>query len=185
MNNLDKFIKDHAEKFNDQDPAEGHFDRFEQRLEKLHASGIKPAPIRLWMKIAAGIVILMTAGLTIFELATHDFSNRTNQQQATLGLPDDLIEVLDIYERRTDQQMSELSQLAQNCPNGSNLVKTTQKEVDQLNRNMDDLVYALKENPSDERVQNAMIQNCKAKESLLSDVILQKKMKKCNETINR
>ncbi|MBE0649030.1 MAG: hypothetical protein IH596_14760 [Bacteroidales bacterium] len=181
MNNLDKFIRNHAEMFDDQEPAEGHFDRFEQRLERQHASVTRTAPIRMWMKIAAGIIILITAGLAISDLATHDFSKRTNLQEATLGLPDELIEVLDIYQRRSDQKMTELNQLALNCPNGSQLIQTTQNEVDQLNKNMDNLVSALKENPSDNRVQNALIQNCKAKESLLSDVILQEKMKKCNE----
>ena len=179
MSNFDKFIKDHAGMFDDQEPATGHFERFEERLERLHTSGTGTTPLRLWMKIAAGIVILVTAGLAIFELATHDFSGRTSLQQATLGLPDELVEVLAIYEQRTDQQMTELNQIAQNCQNDSRIVKT-QKEVDQINRNMDDLVSALKENPSDNRVQTALIQNCKAKESLLSDVILQEKMKKCN-----
>ncbi|NQV02813.1 MAG: hypothetical protein HQ542_09215 [Bacteroidia bacterium] len=180
MSNLDKFIRDHAGMFDDQEPAEGHFERFEERLESLHASETRITPIRLWMKIAAGIVILMTAGLAIFELATHDFSGRTSLQQASLGLSDEMITVLTIYEHRADKQMTELSQMAQNCSNGSGLMKTTKIEVDQLNRNMDDLVSALKENPSDSRVQTALIQNCKAKESLLNDVILQEKIKKCN-----
>ncbi|MBL7137542.1 MAG: hypothetical protein ISS17_02060 [Bacteroidales bacterium] len=180
MNNLDKFIRDHAEMFDDQEPATGHFERFGQRLDRLHASDMKTTPFRFWMKIAAGIVILMTAGLAIFELATHDFSGRTSLQQATLGLPEELVEVISIYERRADQQMTELNQIAQECPDGARLMKHTQKEVDQLDKNMDDLVSALKENPSDNRVQTALIQNCKAKESLLNDAILQEKINKCN-----
>ncbi|MFC2102368.1 hypothetical protein ACFLS7_05190 [Bacteroidota bacterium] len=180
MKNIDNFIRDHAEMFDDQEPAEGHFDRFEQRLEKHHAADMRTSPVRLWMKIAAGIVIFITAGLAIFDLATHDFSNQTNLQEATLGLPTELIEVLNIYERRSDQQMTELSQLAQSCPNGDQLVEETQNELQQFDQNMNTLVSALKENPSDNRVQNALIQNCKAKETLLSDVILQEKMKKCN-----
>lgn len=180
MSDIEKFIREHAEKIDDQEPADGHFERFGLRLESLQQSYRRPTPVRMWMKLAAGIVILMTAGLAIFELATHDFSQRTSLQQASLGLPDELIQVLDIYERRSDQQMMELSQLAEKCPNGASLVRSTQEDLNQFNRNMNDLVSALKENPSDDRVQNALIQNCKAKESLLSDVLLQEKMKKCN-----
>lgn len=180
MNSLEQFIRDHADQFDDQEPKEGHFQRFEDRLDQFHTTSQRPAPVRLWMKIAAGIVILMTAGLAISELATHDFSQRTSLQQATLGLPDELMEVLDIYERRSDQHMTELNQLALNCPNDKGLVTTAQHEVAEINKNMEELVNALKENPSDARVQNALIQNCKAKESLLSDVILQEKIKKCN-----
>lgn len=180
MSDLEKFIREHAEMFDDQEPVEGHFERFNQRLDSLHPSGVKSAPVRIWMKIAAGIAILITAGLAIVDLATHDFSQRTNLQQATMGLPDELIELLAVYECRTDQQMTELNLLAQNCQNGTILVQTTKKEVDQFNRNMNDLVSVLKKNPSDDRVQTALIQNCKAKESLLCDVILQEKMKKCN-----
>ncbi|MFH1296006.1 MAG: hypothetical protein ABIJ04_01885 [Bacteroidota bacterium] len=180
MSNLDKFIRDHVELFDDQEPAAGHFERFEKRLERLHASGTETTPLRLWMKIAAGIVILVTAGLAIFELATHDFSGRTTLQQATLGLPEELVEVISIYEGRASQQMSELNQIAQHCPDGTSLMKNTQKEVDQLERSMDVLVSALKENPSDNRVQNALILNCKAKELLLNDAIHQEKIRKCN-----
>ncbi|NQV01020.1 MAG: hypothetical protein HQ542_00095 [Bacteroidia bacterium] len=132
------------------------------------------------MKIAAGIVILMTIGLAIFELATNDFYERTRLQQATLGLSDEMIEVLSVYEHRADQQMTELNQMAQNCPNGTILMETTQIEVDLLNKNMDDLLSALKENPSDNRVQIGLIQICKAIESLLNDVIHQEKINKCN-----
>ncbi len=180
MNDLDKFIRDHAGMFDDKEPAEGHFERFEERLENLHVSETRTMPIRLWMKIAAGIVILMTAGLTIFELATHDFSERTKLQQATIGLSDEILEVLSVYGQRADEQMIELNKMAQNCSNGPGMLKITQTEVDQLNRNMDELVSSLKENPSNSRVQTALIQNCKAKESLLNDVILQEKIKKCN-----
>ncbi|MBN1200091.1 MAG: hypothetical protein JXA23_12110 [Bacteroidales bacterium] len=180
MSDLEKFIRDHAEMFDDQEPSANHLERFEQRLNKLHATSAKSTLTLVWMKIAAGIVILLTAGLAIFDLATHDFSVQTNLQQAALSLPDELVKVLDIYERRSDQQLTELNRLAQNCPNGTNLVQSTKDEVAQLDQNMNELVSALKENPSDSRVQNALIKNCKAKESLLSDRILQEKMRKCN-----
>lgn len=180
MSDLENFIRDHAEMFDDQEPSRNHLERFEQRLNKLHTARSKSTPINFWMKIAAGIVILMTAGLAIFDLATHDFSARTNLQQYTLGLPDELVEVLTIYERRSDQQLTELNRLAQNCQNGPSLVQSTKKEVNQLDQKMSDLVSSLKENPSDSRVQNALINNCKAKEALLSNRILQGKMRKCN-----
>jgi len=70
MNNFDKFIRDHAGMFDDEEPSANHFDRFDQRLAAFHESSVKQSPIRLWMKIAAGIVILMTLGLAIFDLAT-------------------------------------------------------------------------------------------------------------------
>lgn len=180
MKTLDQIIRDETEMFDDKEPAEGHFERFELRLEALHASSGRPKPVRLWLKIAAGITILMTAGLSVYELATRDFSQQTSLRQSTLGLPAELTEVLDIYESRTNLQMKELTQLAQTCPNSAPMVKTTQNEVARLDRNMVDLISALKENPSDDRVQNALIRNCKAKESLLCDMLLREKMKKCN-----
>lgn len=180
MDHLEQFIRNHAGLFDDQEPAPGHFERFEQRLAKQEEQSFRPSPMRFWMRIAAGIVILMTAGLAIFELATHDFSNRTALQQASLGLPDELAEVLDIYQQRSDQQIIELTKLAQSCPQGSRLMQLTQKEVEQLDRNMNDLVSALRESPNDPRVQNALIQTCKAKETLLSDKIHQEKIKQCN-----
>ncbi|TSA26315.1 MAG: hypothetical protein D4R67_08070 [Bacteroidetes bacterium] len=179
MSKLNQFIKDHAGMFDDQEPGTGHFDRFDERLNQLHTLEPKPATIHFWMKIAAGILILVTAGLVIFELATRDFTGRTTLQQAAIGLPQDLVELLSIYENRTGQQMTELNQLAQNCPDGPKLVDDARKEIDQLDRNLDELVTAIKENPDNDRVQAALIQNCKAKESLLNDAILSEKIRKC------
>lgn len=181
MNNLEDFIKEHAEQFNDEEPAEGHFDRFEQRLDQQHSVTIKKPVVRLWMKIAAGIVILVTAGLAIFELSTHDFSNQNAMQQATFELPDELQEIITIYHHRTTQQMNELNQLAQHCPDRSGMITQTEKGVANLDKNQENLVKALRENPSNSRIQAALIKNCKAKEELLNDALLNGKIKKCSD----
>ncbi len=180
MNKLEDFIREHAEKFNDEEPAEGHFDRFGQRLEQQYVSSRERRPVRLWMKIAAGIVILVTAGLAIFELSTNDFSDRNSLQQATLGLPDELVEIVTIYQHRSNQHMIKLNQLAQHCPGRSGMINKAEKEITQLNKNQDMLIKALQENPSNSRIQAALIKNCKAKESLLNDALLQGKIKKCS-----
>jgi len=180
MNKLEDFITKHAEKFNDEDPSEGHFDRFEQRIEQQSVSFRERRPVRLWMKIAAGIVILATAGLAIFELSTYDFSGQNSLQQATLGLPDELVEIINIYQQRSNQQVIELNQIAQHCPERSGMISQTEKELTQFDENRDKLVNALQENPSNSRIQAALIQNCKAKESLLNDALLKGKIKKCS-----
>jgi len=180
MNKLDDFIRKHADRFNDEEPSEGHFDRFEQRIDEQQVSSRERHPVRLWMKIAAGIVILATAGLAIFELATYDFSGQNSLQQATLDLPDELVEIITFYQHRSNQQVIELNQVAQLCPDKSIMITQTEKELAKFDKNQDKLVHALKENPSNSRIQDALIQNCKAKESLLSDVLLNGKMKKCS-----
>ena len=180
MNKLDDFIREHAGRFNDEEPSKGHFDRFEQRIEQHQVSSRERRPVRLWMKIAAGIVILATAGLAIVELSTYDFSGQNSLQQATLGLPDELVEIITIYQQRSNQQVIKLNQLAQLCPERSNMINQTEKELTQFDKNQDKLVNALQENPSNSRIQAALIQNCKAKESLLNDALLKGKIKKCS-----
>ncbi len=179
MNKLDDFIREHADRFNDEEPSEGHFDRFEQRIDVQQVSSRERRPVRLWMKIAAGIVILATAGLAIFELATFDFSGQNSLQQATLGLPDELVEIISVYQHRSNQQVIELNQLAQLCPDKSSMIDHTEKEVARFEKNQDKLVNALQENPSNSRIQAALIQNCKAKESMLNDALLKGQIKKC------
>jgi len=184
MSELERFIKKHAEKFNDEEPGEGHLDRFEQRLNQLAADTGNRTSYRLWMKIAASIVILVTAGLIVFELATNNFSGHQGLQQATLGLPDEIVEVIHIFNNRANAQIQELDQMAQHCPGSVDLIARTRNEVDRLDKNMDELVEALKENPSSSQVQTALIRNCKAKEAYLNDALLQGKMQKCRDNNN-
>ncbi|MBC8315424.1 MAG: hypothetical protein ISR57_04645 [Bacteroidales bacterium] len=179
MNKLENFIRGHSEKFNDEEPTEGHFDRFEQRLDQQDVSSRERRPVRLWMKIAAGIIILATAGLAVFELSTYNFSGQSSLQQVTLGLPDELVEIITIYQQRSTQQVIELNQLAQLCPDKSSMINQTEKEVAKFDKNQDKLVNALQANPSNSRIQAALIQNCKAKESLLNDALLKGKIKEC------
>lgn len=179
MNNIEQFIRDHAGMLDDQEPAQGHFERFEERLERFHSQPVRHPRIRLWMKIAAGLLIFITAGLTIFELATRDFSGRNTLQRTAVGLPDELIEILAVYETRAGQQMVELNRMAMACPGNQGLIRQTSEVVSRLDRDMEELVTALKDNPTDSRVQTALIRNCKAKESVLNDLILNEKIKKC------
>ena len=65
MNNLEHFIRLNREQFDSEDPPEGHCERFSIRLEELHRGAGRNRNVRLWLKVAAGFLIFITAGLAI------------------------------------------------------------------------------------------------------------------------
>ncbi|MFH1159648.1 MAG: hypothetical protein V1733_01700 [bacterium] len=179
MKKLEHFIRDNQELFDSEEPLDGHFERFETRLAQLQDQRVRLRPVQLWMKIAAGLLVLVTAGLAVFELATNDFTKRTGFEAAALGLPDDIREVISYYQQRSDQRLLEIENLAQNCPEPTGSRNTTNRDLAQLDKNLNDLVVSLKENPSDSRVQAALVQNYQARESLLDSYLLQANMENC------
>jgi len=179
MEKLEDFIRNKQELFNGEEPPAGHLERFDTRLARFRAGRAPVQPIRLWMKIAAGILALITTGLIVFEMATYDSAAQTNFQEATLNLPDDLREVLSYYQKRSDQRLVEMENLAQNCPETARSITMTIRDLAQIENNLNELVVALQENPSDSRVQAALVQNYQARESLLDSYLLQANMENC------
>jgi len=181
MDNLEQFIRKHAALFDDQEPSPGHFDRFEDRLSRLHHVGKRQSSRKLWLRIAAGLLILAATGLIGLELIRTDFSASSRQDNRMAALPDEIQEILQVFELRTNSQLEELQQLAANCPGNNGFLTNTQNELSQLDKRMNRLLDVLAENPADPRVQTALLQQCKARETLLNDALLQGKMQKCTD----
>ena len=179
MEDLKKLIHDHSEAFNDAVPSDGHFERFEDRLNQRFQKRMQPASNRIWMRVAAGLVILVTATFAFIALFTQDFSGREEMQAAVLDLPEEMQEILYFYQQRTALQMAELNQVMQSCDNGSQLINRTTLDLEQYDQQIAYLVKMAKTQPDNDRVQNALIQQYKAKETIINDAILLGKIKKC------
>ena len=107
MDNLEKYIKDNAEAFNDAGLPEGHLDRFIAKLES-QAPGGKRVRRILWTALA------VAASLTVFVFLNHRPATETHDWFANVG--NDQLEICQTYYEKAGELYEII--LAQN-PDGS------------------------------------------------------------------
>ncbi len=180
MEKLEQFVRNNSELFDTEEPRAGHLGRFEAML-KQEAAPVVPIRRNLaWMRVAATVVVLVTAGLIGFDLLSgRAFNTSSNGISAALFTPDTR-EALDYYASVTNERMSEIDKLAQSCPEGRQLKTKALREAAAFDANHRELTAALQSNPGNEKMEAAVIRNQKLKEEALSNIILQGNMEDCN-----
>jgi hypothetical protein len=181
MKNLEKFILNNREQFDDADPSPGHFARFQELLEQDQPRVVSISRSRTWMRVAAVAVVLVTAGMIGYDMLSGRAFNSSNDDLASLAFTVDTQEALDYYTKTTDDRMKEIDRIASECPDGTALKSKALKEAAAFDANHNELALALKENPGNERMEAAMITNQKLKENALNNIILQGNMEHCNK----
>lgn len=181
MDNLEKLIQDHRDLFDDKEPEAGHFARFEERLRQEdrrinHGSGR-----RIFFRIAAVALLLVTVGLIVFDLATGNWKKDSDNEFASMFLPSDIRDAYEFYEQRSRDRMTEITKLTEDCPQGVTLREKAVREVTSFEANTRELKQALTENPGNERIQAALIQNQKLKEAALNNILLEGNMDNCRK----
>ena len=171
MTDLKKFIHDHRDEFDDMEPDPNHFNRFEERLSAM--SSIRPVPVNRFqmLRIAALILVLISVSVFVFDLATREIRERFGAQTARLELPVDVKEAILYYDNQSAKQLAEISKLAGNNPAGRELSASAMKEIDKLDENTNELKGSLLQNPNNERLLAALIQNQQMKDGILSNIV--------------
>jgi hypothetical protein len=180
MDSLETYIRNNRDQFDLDEPPQGHFRRFEEKLKQESRGTVVPMNRRtLWYRVAAAVLILVTAGLVTFDIASGRIFSSSRQDVASLNLPADVREAVDFYSDLSDRRMTELHKIASGCPNGALLLDKARREASLFDATNIELTKALTENPGNERAQAALIQNGKMKESSLNNLILQGNLDNC------
>jgi hypothetical protein len=181
MEKLEQFIRKNREQFDDEEPRAGHAARFEELLKKQGHPTVSISRNRTWMRVAATVVVLITAGMIGYDMLSGRAFTRSDSDLASVVYSSDTREALDYYTKVTDDRMNEIDRLASSCPEGHVLKTKAMEEVALFDANHDELNAALRENPGNERMESALIRNQKMKEEALNNLILQGNMEKCNK----
>ncbi|MCK9413037.1 MAG: hypothetical protein M0Q53_12095 [Prolixibacteraceae bacterium] len=164
MDKLDELFQDQREDF-DEEPMEGHFQRFEEKLEQYH--GRKKAILRSWpfLKIASlVIIVLLSANLFLYLLpGKSDKLDRvaTNRE---------MDETARFYTVRITSGLSQLQQMADQGIGSPLDLAQVKKEMDEMDRLHQDLQKEYSNNPNDERVINAMIEYYQTKLDIINTI---------------
>ena len=102
---LDDYIKNNADKFNDEEPPEGHRQRFEQRLKGISVKKRNKIPIlkNAYFYPAAAIIIGITSGLL--------FLARSGNAAHICLLSEEMLETQNYYASELDTNVERLKKI--------------------------------------------------------------------------
>lgn len=174
MDNLEKFITENRELFDDALPPEGHLSRFESKLDQQNALPGRSFDRYFLLKIAAGLLILLTVSVYIFDFAANHLSKSLTGENKAAVVSTEIQDAINYYDDAASTKLGQINKLACCGQDTRNIYSMASAELRSLNANSEELKKMLAKNP-DERVQAAIIQNQKMKEKVMSDLVNQMK----------
>ena len=151
MDKLDKLFQEHKEAF-DEEPIEGHFQRFEEKLNQYHSR--KKSTVQSWpfLKIASVVIILLlSANLFIYLLPTK----KGNEVKGMAS--NEMNETARFYTVRINSGILQLKSMADQGIGSQQELLQVEKELAEMDQLYQDLQKEYSKNPDDERIVNAMI----------------------------
>jgi len=179
MKNIEDIIRDNKELFNGAEPSEGHFRRFEMKLQMRFSTGTIKRSIVPYLLKAAVVTLLVT----LSSLWTWDNFIRPDRNRMTLGdVSPQYKEVENYYSHQVNLMENELVNLDfQNHPEQKEMLVNEMKGMDSV---YVQLQHELKANPNDERIINAMIEHYQTKVEIMSYILDQLKAVRNENTKN-
>lgn len=170
MKNIDEIIRNNKDLFEGKEPMEGHFDRFNWKLEKrLHSHDTRKSIVPYLLK--AAVVTLL---VTLSSLWTWDHFIRSDSKRMTLGqVSPQYKEVENYYVHQVNLMESKLINIdLKDNPEQKEMLVSEMKSMDSV---YVQLQKELKVNPNDERIINAMIEHYQTKLEVMTYIVNQLK----------
>jgi hypothetical protein len=173
MNRLEKYFGEHREAFDDQEPSPGHFERFEERLDKVHSCTRSRIGRPVILSIAAIILLLIAISSVVFDMKTNILRSGFGITYAKNELPAEINEAIQYYDILAVKQLKEIDELAGTDQKARDLSLSARREVQSLDNNTVALKKAFLESPGNERILAALVQNQQMKEKVTSTILTQ------------
>ncbi|MFY9151469.1 MAG: hypothetical protein WAO52_05610 [Prolixibacteraceae bacterium] len=163
MDDLERLILNNRHSFQDEEPLEGHFERFEARLQK----NSKPARIvnfRMVLKVAALVIFAL---LAVNQGRIYFFPEK--HETLSLGsISEEYREVEFYYTNSIQQGMNQWNSFKREGMISETEAQMMQKEQQEFDQMYQKLLQDLKANPNDERVINALLEYYQARMNVIS-----------------
>lgn len=169
MKTIEDIIRENRDLFEDQEPSEGHFERFNRKLEMRFNKTIKRSIVPYLLK--AAVVTLL---VTLSSLWTWDNFIRPGRNMMSLSdVSPQYKEVENYYVHQVSLMEDELGTININSnPEQSQMLLQEMKSMDSV---YVQLQKDLKANPNDERIINAMIEHYQTKLEVMTFIVDQLK----------
>jgi hypothetical protein len=168
MKNIEDIIRNNKEFFEGAEPMEGHFERFNRKLESRFGTRtvmVKRSIVPYLLK--AAVVTLL---VTLSSLWTWEHFIRSDRNRMTLGdVSPEYREVENYYVHQVNVMENELGSLdLKNNPAQKRALMSELKSMDSV---YVQLQKELKANPNDERIINAMIEHYQTKVDVMKYIL--------------
>ena len=178
MDKLEKFITKNRESFDDAEPLTGHFSRFEEKLDQQQSHSGFAIDKNFLLKIAAGLLILLTVSVYIFDFAANRLSKNLSGESRSAIISTEMQDAINYYDDAASAKLGQIDKLACCGQDTRKVHSMANNEMNSLNANSAELQKTLSENPGNERIQAAIIQNHQMKEKVMNQMV--SRMKKNN-----
>lgn len=161
MSELEKYISERKDAFENSEPQDGHTERFLLRLEKYERDVKKP--ITLFWRIAAAAIVLVVVSLSIWLPKPN---TPADVQYGSLSLSDVSSEFADVekyYKSKLALEYEKINDLSKSDPE----VASYLAELKDLSALYDTLEHRLYESGTHEKVITAMIENFRLRLELI------------------
>lgn len=163
---LERLISNNRHSIQDEEPLEGHFERFEARLQKA-SKPTRVISFRPILKIAAIVVFVLLAG----NQARMWFFPEKEGVLSLGSISEEYREVEFYYTNAIQVGMNQWEKLSSEgfvSESEQKMMQTEQQEFDQMYQQLQE---ELKANPNDERVINAMLEYYQARMNVITIII--------------
>lgn len=172
MHELEDKIKQNLNAFNAEEPADGHLERFNEKLDHFHASEENwYERNNLFLKIAASTVIFITVATLILTDSFSWIKPLLSEQIVAAELPAEVKEVMQYYNVITDEKVEQIDELAVSDGEAQRVKDLAIKELQSLEEARKDLEQEYAKQPGNQRIMNALLKNQQRKAELLDKII--------------
>jgi len=172
MFKVEEKIKDNLAYFNNQEPDEGHQERFASRLNNNTSAKPKRVNIQMISKVAAAVLILIATSFLLLKVIDMKVGNeRTEITQ--IEYTDDFKKVQAYYDEISVERLDKIDELATSEEEADRLKKTAIKKMDKLDANLAMIEKEYVKNPQCEKLKAAIVSNKKMKVEIVDNIVEQ------------
>ena len=176
MKNIENIIKTNKEKFDSREPAEGHFERFQKKLEKQK----KRSQTFQWSVIMKAAVVSLLVVLSSLWVYDNVYKESTEQDLALQEVSPEVKEAQMYYSSLVEEKYERIKSFDFEDEEQKKMLL---KELRQMNETYKSIEKDLKANPDDPRVINALVKHYQMKLNVMNQILNQ--LKNINQNNNK
>lgn len=169
---IENFIKKNYQMFNQDEPDEGHFERFKAKIEQ-NSKTKRRNFIQISIKFSS-IAAILIIGFIIFNHTDNFLKTQKISESISFETDEDFEEVTGFYQSQIDSKINEINHLE--CKQSDNQKEQINKDLNELTNSFNELNNEYKNNPENSMIKNAMITNYQTRVSMLN--MIANKLKK-------
>lgn len=173
MSFLEKKIQDNKAFFDEFEPAQGHQQRFIEKLENavqpLEAKSRWPWTVKI-ITVAAAILGL---SYFIFWYSFEDLGGMVIREVTQISFSSEIEDVFAYYESETNSKVKKIDQIALNTQQADKIREVAKKQLDNLDATLAEIEKDYAKNPENKALQAALINNKRKKAEVMDNIIQQ------------